>query len=108
MSTNNQLLFQNGGEALLSASKLSTVAAGKEVITTPLGNKFGKPGQLKTDLKDGIGIGVGVSATSAAAVASRQEGLVDVLRRDFHQSPSRRPRQWEQLHRFERASVEGG
>ena len=64
---------------MLSASKLSTVAAGKEVITTPLGNKFGKPGQLKTDLKDGIGIGVGVSATSAAAAAAANDRVQNYL-----------------------------
>ena len=70
---------------MLSASKLSTVAAGKEVITTPLGNKFGKPGivgvgvGLKTDLKDGIGIGVGVSATSAAAAAAANDRVQNYL-----------------------------
>ena len=35
-------------------------------------------------------------------------GLVDVLRCDFHQSPSRRPRQWEQLQRPFRVHLCGG
>ncbi len=74
---------------MLSVSKLSTVAAGKEIVSTPLGNKFGKPGQLKTDLKDGLGIGVGiglgvgasngVSATSAAAAAANDRVQVSVI-----------------------------
>ncbi len=41
-----------------------------------------------------------IGREGAAAVASRQEGLVglvDVLRHHFHQSPSRRPGQWERL-----------
>ena len=35
-------------------------------------------------------------------------GLVDVLRHHFHQSPSRRPRQWEQLQRPFRVHLCGG
>ena len=43
-----------------------------------------------------------IGREGAAAVAARLVrvvGLVDVLRCDYHQSPSRRPRQWEQLQR---------
>jgi hypothetical protein len=72
--------LQNGGEALLSASKLSTVAAAKDPMaaTTPLGNKFGKPAaaQLKTDIKDGVG----AAAAAAAAAAANDRVQVPILR----------------------------
>ena len=52
-----------------------------------------------------------IGREGAAAVASRLVGvvgLVDVLRHHFHQSPSRRPRQWEQLQRPFRVCLCGG
>jgi hypothetical protein len=49
-----------------------------------------------------------IGREGAAAVASRLVGLVDVLRRDFNQSPSRHPEKLEQLQRrFRVHPVEG-
>jgi hypothetical protein len=49
-----------------------------------------------------------IGREGAAAVASRLVGLVDVLRRDFNQSPSRHPEQLEQLQRRSRVHLGGG